>query len=658
MMIRMLATVLSGLTLSALSSPALARQAELASPDGRVLVTLSDDDGTFRYGISYRGETVLKPSKVGLELSVGGRIAEGLKITGRTSGESDSSWTPVAGKTAMVRDQYRTTSVDLTEPNGKRLRLEFRAYNDGVAFRYVVPQQPELAAVEILSESTRFEFANDFDCLGLNIGKFQSSHEGEFDPVRPSMLRLHHLYDRPFVCRTGAGHGMAITEADLRNWGAMYLKGSKGGAESALSPRLDDPLVAVRTRIGSDIVSPWRVVMLADTPGALAESMLVQTLNPPSSITDTRWIQPGKIAWDWWSGPVLREVVSPGMNMPTLQRMIDFAATSGFPYLMIDEGWYAGAGGGGVVRAGVDVTRTVPEIDMPALVAYGKARGVGLFLWLNWRAFDAQMDEALDQYQRWGIRGVKIDFMDRDDQEMVAWYHRVLRETARRQLMVDLHGAYPPTGLTRTYPHLITQEGVLGAEYNKFSTRISATHNVRLAYTRNLLGTTDYTPGGFGNVAPAAFKQRWLLPEVPFTRAHSLAMYVVYDSALAFVADSPDRYADSPDGFDLLKAVPTHWDETRFVTGDFGATIAIARRKGTEWWIGAMTGNQAASMRLPLTFLGAGKWMADVREDGADPTTLKASTRIVTAADRLGLRLAPSGGAIIHLTQNLQGDGK
>lgn len=653
MMIRSFAAVLL-----MLASPAMAKEAQLTSPDGQVLVSLSDANGTFRYAVSYRGEAVLKPSTIGLELSVGGRIAGGLKITDLATAENDSSWAPVAAKTATVRDHYRAATVDLLVPDGKRLRMEFRAYDGGVAFRYVIPQQPELAAVEILSESTRFEFGGDYDCLGFNVGKFQSSHEGEFDPVRPSALRLHHLYDRPVVCQTSAGHGLALTEADLRHWGAMYLKGSNGGAESALSPRLDDPLVAVRTRVGSDIVSPWRVVMLAESPGKLAESMLVQTLNPPSAIADTSWIKPGKIAWDWWSGPVLRDVPSPGMNMPTLRRFIDFASQSGFPYLMIDEGWYAGAGGGGTVRPGVDVTRTVADIDMPALVEYGAKKGVGLFLWLNWRAFDAQMDEALDQYAAWGIKGVKIDFMDRDDQAMVDWYHRVLRETARRKLMVDLHGAYPPTGLTRSYPHLVTQEGVMGAEYNKFSSRISATHNVRLAYTRNLLGTTDYTPGGFGNVAPTAFEQRWILPVVPFTRAHALAMYVVYDSALAFVADSPDRYADNPAGFDLLKAVPTSWDETRFVAGTFGETIAIARRHGRDWWIGAMTGAKASSLRVPLDFIGPGQWTADIREDGATPTALSPRTARVNAATHLTLRLAASGGAVVHLIPAQQDDGK
>lgn len=631
--------------------PAHAGRTDLASPDGQVRVTLSDDNGTFRYGVVYRGETVLKPSTIGLELSVGGRIAWGLRITGVTTRESDSVWTPIAGKHASVRDQYRAATVNLVEPNGKKLSLEFRTYDGGVAFRYIVPQQAELAAVEILSESSRFEFAGDFDCLGFNVGKFQTSHEGEFDPVRPSTLRPHSLFDRPFVCKTPAGHGLAITEADLRNWGAMYLKGDNGGAESVLSPQLDNPLIAVRTRIGSDIVSPWRVVLLAESPGKLAESMLVQTLNPPTTIADTSWITPGKAAWDWWSGPALRDVPNAGMNMPTLKRLIDFSSDSGFPYLMIDEGWYAGAGGGGVVRPGADVTRTSAEIDMPALVDYAARKRVGLFLWLNWKALDAQFDEALDQYAAWGIKGLKIDFMDRDDQEMVAWYHRVLRETAKRRLMVDLHGAYPPTGLTRTYPHLVTQEGVMGAEYSKFSSRSSAENNVRLAYTRNLLGTTDYTPGGFGNVAPADHQQRWILPIVPYTRAHTLALYVVYDSALAFVADSPDRYADSPAGFDMLKAVPTSWDETRFVAGSFGETIAIARRKGSEWWIGALTGSKAASLRIPLAFLGPGAWTADIREDGHAPTELAQRRQQVTRATMVTLRLNATGGAIARLTR-------
>ena len=248
----------------------------------------------------------------------------------------------------------------------------------------------------------------------------------------------------------------------------------------------------------------------------------------------------------------------PGQRTTTAvaKAFIDFAAESGFPYTMIDEGWYAGAGGGGVRRPGVDVTKWADAINLQEVADYARTKKVRLWLWAHWQALDEQMEDALALYEKLGIAGIKIDFMDRDDQWMVNWYQKLLGAAARHHLMVALHGAFPPRGLARTWPNFVTQEGVMGAEYNKWSRRATAGSNVMLAYTRGLLGQMDYTPGGFRNVAPANFQIRNDLPFVQTTRAHGLAMYVVYLSPLAAVADSPDTYAASPAGFDFIKAVP------------------------------------------------------------------------------------------------------
>jgi alpha-glucosidase len=263
---------------------------------------------------------------------------------------------------------------------------------------------------------------------------------------------------------------------------------------------------------------------------------------------------------------------------------------------------------------------------------------------------DAQMDEALALYEKWGLKGIKVDFMDRDDQQMVDYYHRLLTKAGEHHLMVDLHGAEHPTGLVRTYPHYLTQEGVLGAEYNKWSRRITATHNVTLPYTRMLLGPMDYTPGGFRNVSPATFNPRNDLPFVQTTRGQALAMYVVYDSPLGLVSDSPDTYRGSPAGLDFVSATPTTWDETRFIAGEVGQSIVLARRKGADWWIGAMSNEAGRTVTVPLSFLGAGTFAADIRQDGAAPTDLVASKQTVKAGDVLTLKLAPSGGAAVRLT--------
>lgn len=636
------------------ATPAFAAEQRLASPDGALQVTVSDSDGQARYAVSYKGQTLLTPSPLGLVLSAGGSLSHGLKITGVAASTSDTTYDLVAGKTRTIRDHYNQLSVDFQEPEGKqrKLRVILRAYDDGVAFRYVLPRQPGLDAVNIRNEETRFDFAADYRCWGLNLGKFGTSHEGEFDPVQASKFREHNLYDAPVVCETGEA-AFAIAEADLKDYAGLYLTGRGDGGlgvQAKLSPRLDDPTVAVRTRIGADVVSPWRIVMVAPKAGQLIENGLVTTLSAPSKVADTSWIRPGKAAWDWWNGPSISGVAKPGMNAETIRRYIDFAAANGLEYMLIDEGWHMGAGGGGMVQPGVDVTRPIPELDLPGLVAYGKDRKVGLWLWLNWKALDAQMDEAIPLYEQWGIKGIKVDFMDRDDQAMVDYYHRLLTKAGQHHLMVDLHGAEHPTGLVRTYPHYLTQEGVMGAEYNKWSRRVTATHNVSLPYTRMLLGPMDYTPGGFRNQAPAAFNPRNELPFVQTTRGQALAMYVVYDSPFGVVADSPDTYKESPAGLDFVAAAPTTWDETRFVAGEIGQSIVLARRKGADWWVGAMTNEAGRTVKVPLGFLGAGAFTADIRQDGAAPTELAASTRTVKAGDVLTLRLAPSGGAAVRLT--------
>lgn len=636
------------------ATPTFAAEQRLASPDGALQVTVSDSDGQARYAVSYKGRPLLTPSPLGLVLSAGGSLSHGLKITGAATSSSDTTYDLVAGKARTIRDHYNQLSVDFQEPEGKQRRLQVivRAYDDGVAFRYVLPRQPGLDAVNIRNEETRFDFPADYRCWGLNLGKFGTSHEGEFDQVQASKAREHNLYDAPLVCE-GASAAFAIAEADLKDYAGLYLTGRGDGGlgvQAKLSPRLDDPTVAVRTRIGADVVSPWRIVMVAPKAGQLIESGLVTTLSAPSKVADTSWIKPGKAAWDWWNGPSISGVAKPGMNAETIKRYIDFAAANGLEYMLIDEGWHMGAGGGGVVQPGVDVTRPVPELDLPGLVAYAKERKVGLWLWLNWKALDAQMDEAIPLYEQWGIKGIKVDFMDRDDQAMVDYYHRLLTKTAQHHLMVDLHGAEHPTGLIRTYPHYLTQEGVMGAEYNKWSRRVTATHNVTLPYTRMLLGPMDYTPGGFRNQAPAAFNPRNELPFVQTTRGQALAMYVVYDSPFGIVADSPDTYKESPAGLDFVTAAPTTWDETRFITGEIGQSVVLARRKGADWWIGAMTNEAGRSVKVPLTFLGAGAFTADIRQDGATPTDLAASTRTVKAGDVLTLKLAPSGGAAVRLT--------
>jgi alpha-glucosidase len=409
-----------------------------------------------------------------------------------------------------------------------------------------------------------------------------------------------------------------------------------------VTPLPGDPNVAVRSANG--LSSAWRVVMLGDRAGDLIPSPLIGNLAPQAE-GDFSWVKPGKAAWDWWSGPTAG--VKP--NMDFYKRFIDFAAASGFPYFLMDAGWAYGSTPCCNPDPGTDITRADPAIDMPALVKYAADRHVGLILWTHWRHIQPRMDEVLDAYQRWGIKGIKVDFTERDDQEMVTFFHDLAAGTAKRHMLLDMHGAYPPAGLQRTYPNFITQEGVMGAEWNKFSKRITPDHNVRLAYTRMLLGPMDYTPGGFHNATPDTFQVRDIMPMTQSTRGQALAMYVVYDSPLQMVSDDPEVYKGAQ-GFDFVKMVPTAWDETRFIGGTPETYVALARRKGNVWYVGAMTNQDGRTVDLPLSFLSKGAYSAKTWIDGNDADSLVESTSTVTAKSKVSLAMKGSGGGVIVLT--------
>jgi alpha-glucosidase len=633
--------------------PSMKMRLSLRSPNGRIEVLIElDADGGLTYSVAFDRKPLIVPSPLGLRLSEGRVLLHRLSIASVAEGSVDRHYTLIVGKVRRARDHYNQLRMNLEEARPARDRhkfqLTFRAYDDGVAFRYRLRPRHRGEALLIEDELTCFDFPDDLRCWGLNLGKFDTGHEGEFRYMRAATIGEGDLLDVPLVCRTEAAV-FAIAEADLKDYAGMYLRGrgkQAPGVQIRLSPRLDDPTIAVRGRPGSDLLSPWRVLMIADRPGDLICSTLMTGLNPPSRIKDTRWIQPGKYAWDWWSGGVVSGVEPAGMNDDVIRRFIDFAAETGLQYMLIDAGWYVSADDG---ESTGDVTVSIPAIDLPALVDHARRRNIGLFVWVHWKALDAQMDEALALYRRLGLKGIKIDFMDRNDQEMVAFYHRLLAKAARHRLLVDLHGAYPPTGLSRTYPNLLTQEGVLGAEYNKWSARVTATHNVTLPFTRMLLGPMDYTPGGFRHVDPRDFVARNELPLVQTTRGHALAMYVVYESPLVSLADTPDAYSGQP-GVDFLRTVPTSWDETRFLAGDIAEFIVIARRSRGAWFVGAMTNEAARTVAVPLDFLGTGQFIARIYADGGAPSALAITEGTVDRSGTIELRLAPTGGGAIEFS--------
>jgi alpha-glucosidase len=638
--------------------------AQVASPDGRLEVeVLLDERGRPRYDVRRDGRPLLAGSGLGLTLRVKSKswdapkvadpFSAGFELVSTSRASRDERYPLAVARASEGHDRCEELTLHLAQaPSGRRLDITFRAYDDGIAFRYHVPAQPGLGDVDVMAEESQFRFQGDHEVWVLDLPDFETNNEREFVSASLLSIKPESIIGPPLVTEFGGGLTVALAEAGLEKYAGLYFARLEGGNDSRnpvvttrLAPLPSDSDVCVRG--AAPLTTPWRVVMVAESPGALAESTLLWDLAPPSRIPDTSWIRGGKVAWDWWSGPHIPGAdFEVGMNDRTFRHLVDFAAEFGLEYVLVDAGWY-----GSHRDYNADITRSIPEIDIPELVRYASERGVGILLWLNWQNLRNTMDAAFPLYRRWGVKGVKVDYMDRKDQEMVAFYQNVLRAAADHQLMVDFHGSYAGTGEERTWPNLMTREGVLGLEFTKWSDRVTPRHNVTVPFTRMLLGPMDYTPGGFRSVRPEDFEPRMVAPVVMGTRAHHLAMYVVYESNLQMVVDYPEAYRGQP-GAEFLEVVPATWDETRFLAGEIGEYAVVARRRGQEWFLGAMTAD-ARQLKIPLDFLGEGRHAAQVLVDGAnataDPNEIRALTLEVTSSSSLELELVGGGGAAVHI---------
>ena len=477
----------------------------------------------------------------------------------------DEAGTGLIGKASSARDHYAEAMLEL-EGGPRPLTLVVRAYDDGVAYRW---RFRTAGAFLIADEEAGFGVPDDARAWVATTDKdgFQSSYETYYRSGAPRRAAADgKLVLLPMLVRSHGAYA-GITEAALHDWAGLYLVRHDGssGFGSRLSPRLDRPGVAVIGGAGAH-VSPWRVVMLGDTPGALVESDLVTLLNPPADKRDWSWVKPGKTSFPWWNDYWWPGApFTPGLNTATMEAYVDFDANHAIPYHTLDgykgEAWYGGPiGADGTPQ---DLTHAGPRIDMPALLAHARARGVKIRVWCHWKPLQAQLDDALDTWERWGVAGLMVDFMNRDDQQMVSFYDEVARKAADHHLTVVFHGAYKPTGENRTWPNVISREAVRGTEYDKFPQspdnpadpeNLGSTpeHEATTPFVRMLAGPMDIHEGGFDAVAPGRLVHRQTAPEVIGTRARALATYIVEENGSPMTADSPDRYAGAT-GFALRR---------------------------------------------------------------------------------------------------------
>jgi alpha-glucosidase len=635
---------------------------ELKSPDGNLAVVfeLKQNPQPYLpgerayYRVSYKGTEVLADSPLGLDFKDAAALDHDFEVTGSKRDSHDSSWENAFGDRRQVRDHYNQLTVSLRERNEphRRVDLIFRAYDEGIALRYFLPAQEGLQQFTLSLENTGFYFAGEAFAYALNLGSYTSSYEGDYHRISLNQIKPTSLVALPLLVEIPQGPWVALLEADLSDYAGMYLGGVPGvsnALESRLSPHPDHSDEAVTA--STPKATPWRIILVNSRPGGLIESSdLELNLSAPSALPDTSWIEPGKSAWDWWSGSYATGVnFKPGMNTATMEHYVDFAAAHHLQYMLIDAGWYPAVD----YTHPTDILHHTAETDVPAIIQYAKAKNVKVLLWVFWGALNKHLDEALSLYSKWGAAGIKVDFMNRDDQEMVNFYQRVVKAAAEHHLVVDFHGAYKPTGLRRTYPNLLTREGVMGMEYSKWSTRITPEHDVTLPFTRMLAGPMDYTPGCFNNATRSQFRPRNVQPMCQGTRAHQLAMYVDFLSPLVMLSDYPEDYDDNP-GMAFLDQVPTVWDDTRVLNGEPAKFVTIVRRHGDAWYLGAMTNWDARDLDVPLDFLGSGEYQAQIFADGPEAETnaksLAIIARTIKAADHLTLHLASGGGAAVIFT--------
>ena len=624
-----------------------AKTHELYSPDKKIKVIIQVDRAV-SYSVFCDGKEILSPSPISLTIERSGVLGKEPRLSGvKSRTVNDRIIPPVKEKRAVIADRFNEAVLTFKGSYG----LVFRAYDDGVAYRFFTKLK---GRVKVISEEVSLKFNRDHSVYFPVTDSFLSSFERNYSYLPLSQITAEKMAFLPVLIDIQDGPKVAITEADLDDYPGLYLMGSPDGSPALRGTFAAYPLkeeqkrdrtlaVAERADYIADTDGtrefPWRVLAITRRDGELLENDIVYRLARPPVLKDTSWIKPGKVAWDWWNDLNLFGVdFESGINTRTYKYYIDFAAKFGIEYIILDEGWSDPA----------DLLKTNPDLDMPGLLAYACEKNVGLVLWCVWLTLDRQLQEALDLFERWGVRGIKVDFMDRDDQKVVNFHKRVAAEAAKRKLVVDFHGAFKPTGLRRQYPNLLTREGVLGLEYNKWSKSVTPEHDLLIPFIRMLAGPMDFTPGAMRNAGEKDFQAVFSEPMSQGTRCHQLAMYVVYESPLQMLSDSPSAYLREPEIMDFLAKVPTVWDETIGLGAKVGDYVVVARKSGDEWYVGAMTDWTPRELEIDFGFLGAGEYQAEVYADGVNAARYASdytkSSLAVKAGDRLKIKLAPGGG--------------
>lgn len=660
----------------ALALAAGAETLQVKSPDGTISVGFTSDAKGMSWTLSRKGKALVEPSRLGLVFSglksagrnVAAQFGE-MKVVNKKTRSADTTWTTQLYRRDTVRDRFNELEVtleEIAEPH-RRLGYVFRAYDEGAAFRYVVPEQDGVAGFEILRELTEWRFPGACSGWFTSYKSDFNSNEEPFKFRAIADVKSEEFVGMPATVEV-AGQQVALCESALVNWAGIYFRTPKGGQPEGASvfeayltplPKTEASTPGAAVIRETPAASPWRVAICADTQlDLLKKNDIIVNLNPPPEEgLDFSWVKPGATSWDWWVES------NNSLSTELTLKLVDFAAEMGWPYHTIDGGWY------GFARRpnhGPNVKLEPRKgFDLERIVKHAKEKGVGIWVWIHWMEIDdTGIEETFARLEKWGVKGVKTDFLDRQDQWIVCWYEKVCRAAAKHHVMVNFHGAHKPTGTERTWPNNLTREGVLGNEMNIFSAKITPAHCATLPFTRYLLGPGDFTPGGFANVYLRDF-----IPQVKKghrygdetdrcphwaeqigTRAYAIAQCIAFDGYLTTLCDWPERYRGA-DGIEALRNLPTTWKSTTPVAGKCGEYYAVVRETHDGRFYFAAFAAKRKLVDLKLDFLGDGEWTMKVFADDpeltpGDAKAIALATRKVKKGQVTAFELLDEGGAV------------
>ena len=635
----------------------------LMSPDGRLQTEITTLDGGLYYSTDLDGILMVR-TLIGLDYTQGNKAFKSLSVRSTSRRSIDETIASPFTRQLTMRNSYNELTIHLKEG----LSVVFRAYNEGIAHRFVWEGNPG----KVINEQEEYHFTEDLTATAPYVISFDSTrHEIQYETsfenhytTKPlSQLDSRRLCFLPLLVHCDNGVKMCLTESSLCDYPGLYLHSNKLGmlvGENAHLPKRVEQgghnNLQLKVKEREDYIAemdktkhfPWRIMMVGDDK-EIAMNNMSYLLGEPSRVEDISWIRPGKVAWDWWNNWNIGGVdFKAGINNDTYKHYIDFASRYGIEYVILDEGW--------AVNKQADLFQVVPEIDLPMLVNYAKERNVGIILWAGYYAFDREMEKVCKHYSEMGVKGFKVDFMDRDDQIVTDFYRRTAEMCAKYHLVVDFHGAFKPAGFTRTYPNILNFEGVFGLEQMRW-TGIDwdqMRYDCEIPFIRQAAGPMDYTQGAMLNGCRNSFRACWNEPMSQGTRCHQLALYIVLESPLNMLCDSPTNYEKEPDYTRFVAEIPTVWDETRVLQGEVGEYIVTARRKEDMWYIGGITNWEARDIEVDLSQLGTKATSAEVYSDGANAHRRGSDYKHETLRvkdSRIKIHLAPGGGFVVKIQQ-------